>query len=81
MTSLKPIAAAVLLGALLAVCSAEAKDEPMKPSGAMQSVMDDSVKDFFETAASAGMFEVEAGKLASCGTTTAWPSGCRNPEA
>jgi len=64
MTSLKPVAAALLLGLLIAVGSAEAKDEPMKPSGALQAVMDDSVKDFFETAGSAGLFEIEAGKLA-----------------
>ena len=64
MTPLKPIAAALLLGLLLAVAGAEAKDEPMKPSGALQAVMDDSVKDFFETAGSAGLFEIEAGKLA-----------------
>ena len=35
MTPLKPIAAALLLGLLLAVASAEAKDEPMKPDGSM----------------------------------------------
>lgn len=64
MTSLKPAATALLLGLLIAVGSADAKDEPMKPSGALQAVMDDSVKDFFETAGSAGMFEIEAGKLA-----------------
>jgi putative membrane protein len=49
---------------LVAAGGAAAKDEPMKPSGALQAVMDDSVKDFFETAGSAGMFEIEAGKLA-----------------
>jgi putative membrane protein len=52
--------------ALLALCAgpAVAGDEPMKPSKVLQAVMDDSVKDFFETAASAGMLEIEAGRLA-----------------
>jgi putative membrane protein len=38
--------------------------EPMQPSGALQAVQSNEDKDFFETAASAGMFEIEAGKLA-----------------
>lgn len=61
MTLLKLFLTAFLLAA---AGGATAKDEPMKPSGALQAVMDDSVKDFFETAGSAGMFEIEAGKLA-----------------
>jgi putative membrane protein len=61
MTLLKLFLTALLL---VAANGAAAKDEPMKPSGALQAIMDDSVKDFFETAGSAGKFEVEAGKLA-----------------
>jgi putative membrane protein len=61
MTLLKLFATALLL---VATGGAAAADEPMKPSGALQAVMDDSVKDFFETAGSAGLFEIEAGKLA-----------------
>jgi putative membrane protein len=61
MTLLRPFVTALLL---VAAAGAAAKDEPMKPSGALQAVMDDSVKDFFETAGSAGLFEIEAGKLA-----------------
>ena len=61
MTLLKLFLTALLL---LAAGGAAAGEEPMKPSGVLQAVMDDSVKDFFETAGSAGMFEIEAGKLA-----------------
>lgn len=42
-----------------------AADDHMKPSRAAQAVMGDEEKDFFETAASANMLEVEAGKLAA----------------
>jgi putative membrane protein len=38
--------------------------EPMEPSGAAQALMSDSPKAFFETAASANMFEIEASKVA-----------------
>ncbi|HUS24049.1 MAG TPA: DUF4142 domain-containing protein [Candidatus Binatia bacterium] len=56
---------------LLAVtgCALAAKDkdkgfEPMEPSKTAEVVMSNDEKDFFETAASANMFEVAAGKLA-----------------
>jgi putative membrane protein len=59
-------AGALALG-LGALATAE---EPMKPSRAAQVLMNESVKDFFDTAGSAGQFEVEAGKLAqSLGTS------------
>lgn len=38
--------------------------EPMQPSGAAQALMSDSPKKFFETAASATLFEIEASKVA-----------------
>ncbi|HUR42202.1 MAG TPA: DUF4142 domain-containing protein [Verrucomicrobiae bacterium] len=41
-----------------------ADQDKMKPSGAMQMLMDDDAKDFFETAASANMLEIDASKLA-----------------
>jgi putative membrane protein len=43
----------------------EAKSDMMKPSKAMQAVMDDDTKGFFETAASANQFEIEASRIAS----------------
>jgi putative membrane protein len=61
-TPFTPVALATVFLALGP--AAGAADPPMKPSRALQAVMDDSVKDFFETAASAGQFEIEAGRLA-----------------
>jgi putative membrane protein len=57
----RPAAAALLALGLGALATAE---EPMQPSRTMQAVMDDDVKDFFETAGSAGIFEIAAGELA-----------------
>ena len=56
------IRAATLAAAALGAAAGAA--EPMKPSRAVQLIMDDGVRDFFETAGSAGLFEIEAGKLA-----------------
>jgi putative membrane protein len=41
-----------------------ATPEEMKPSGAMEAVMSDTPADFYESAASANQFEIEASKLA-----------------
>ena len=38
--------------------------DPMQPSGVVEAMLSNSDKAFFENAASAGMFEIEAGKLA-----------------
>ncbi|WP_341918207.1 DUF4142 domain-containing protein [Hydrocarboniphaga effusa] len=38
--------------------------EPMQPSGVLQAVLSNSEKDFFESAASSNMLEIEAAKLA-----------------
>jgi putative membrane protein len=65
-TLLTPLAIALLSFAV----AAGAADEPMKPSRALQALMDDSVRNFFETAASAGQFEIEAGKLAQAKGTS-----------
>ena len=45
-----------------AVRSADAA--PMQPSGAVEMVLSEDPADFYESAASANMFEIEAGKLA-----------------
>lgn len=42
-----------------------ADDGRMEPSKAMQAVMDDDVKDFFETAASSNQFEIDSSRLAA----------------
>lgn len=55
-------AAMVCLG--LGVAGAAPAQETMKPSTAMKVLMDDDAKDFFETAASSNMLEIEAAKLA-----------------
>jgi putative membrane protein len=66
--TLKSAAALACSSACFAACfaagSASAATEPMKPSGAMEAVMSNSEKDFFESAASSNMFEVQASKLA-----------------
>lgn len=62
--------AVALAGAIALPVLADEKTEPMKPSKVVQAVQSNDVKDFFETAASAGMFEVEAGKLAEQRGTT-----------
>ena len=41
------------------------QQEPMQPSRVLQLMMSNDPKDFFETAASANMLEIESGKLAS----------------
>lgn len=41
-----------------------AATEPMQPSGAMQALMSNSEKDFFESAASSNLFEIQASQLA-----------------
>lgn len=51
--------------ACIGLCSSAVyASEPMQPSGAMEAVMSNSDKAFFENAASAGMYEIQAGKLA-----------------
>lgn len=48
----------------LAYAQTESKTEPMKPSGVIEAVMSKELKDFYETAASANMLEIEASQLA-----------------
>jgi putative membrane protein len=61
MNMIKTAAAA----ACIALCASAAYAvEPMQPSGAIEAVLSNSDKAFFENAASAGKFEIEAGKLA-----------------
>src|SRR5206468_4047853 len=50
------------IGAALPVHAQEPM--PMKPSGAVEAVLSNDTKDFFETAASANMLELQASKLA-----------------
>lgn len=64
------VAGAALAIAVPAFAADKAKTEPMKPSKVIEAVQSNDVDDFFETAASAGMFEVEAGKLAEQRGTT-----------
>lgn len=52
----------VCLGAGLPLAASAA--EPMKPSGAMEALMSDDPADFYESAASANQFEIEASKVA-----------------
>lgn len=54
---------AIAVAAAVAPYAVQAQ-EPMKPSGAIEAVMPNSDKAFFENAASANMFEVESSKLA-----------------
>src|ERR1051326_4799853 len=54
----------VLSLAATCACVTASSQEPMKPSAAIEAIQFNDDKDFFETAASAGMLEVEAGKLA-----------------
>ena len=56
--------ALTLAGVALACGTALYAEEPMKPSGVAQALMSDSPEAFFETAASANMFEIESSKLA-----------------
>lgn len=67
MTRSIPAALALASGLALAApaFAQDAKDDAtMKPSRAMQAMMDDDAKDFFETAASANQFEIDSSKLA-----------------
>jgi len=55
---------AIVAAATVAPHAVHAADEPMKPSGAIEAVMPNSDKAFFENAASANQFEIAASKLA-----------------
>lgn len=48
-----------------------ADPEPMQPSGALEMVLSEDPKDFYESAASANMLEIEASKLAQTRSTDA----------
>lgn len=63
MKSIKTVVAVAAACIALTVASVHAA-EPMQPSGAIEAVLSNSDKAFFKNAASAGMFEIEAGKLA-----------------
>lgn len=58
------LTAAALIAAPTIAAADDKPAEPMKPSKIVQAVQSNDTKDFFETAASADMFEIEAGKLA-----------------
>ena len=63
---LSPFALAIALG-LSPIANAEdapREQDKMKPSRAVQLLLDDGNKDFFETAASANLFEIESSQLA-----------------
>lgn len=62
---LKALNAALLCMSASAMTLPALAAEPMEPSGVAQVVMSSDPKDFFETAASANMFEIEASKLAA----------------
>jgi len=62
-------ACALMTAAPPIVRSADA--EPMQPSGALEMVLSEEPKDFFETAASANMLEIEASKLAQTKSSNA----------
>lgn len=49
----------------VAFAPASFAEEPMKPSGAAQALLSDDAGNFFETAASTNMFELQASKLAA----------------
>ncbi len=53
-----------LAGLTACATSNTSNSEPMQPSKTIQALQSNSQHDFFETAASAGMLEIEAGKLA-----------------
>jgi len=57
------------VAAVIGMATAANAAEPMKPSGVAQVMMSTDEKDFFETAASANLFEIEAGKLAQTKAT------------
>jgi putative membrane protein len=61
---MKPINTAIAAACIAISATAVYAAEPMQPSGAIEAVMSNSDKSFFENAASAGMFEIEASKLA-----------------
>lgn len=61
---MKTFKTAVATAAVALVVSLAYAAEPMQPSGAVQAVLPNSDKAFFETAASAGSFEIQAAKLA-----------------
>lgn len=65
---MKKTSFASALALLLATTSPLYAAEPMKPSGVAQALMSDSPENFFENAASANMFEIEASKLALAST-------------
>lgn len=64
------LTAAALFAAPTIAAADDKPAEPMKPSKLVQAVQDNDVEDFFETAASADLFEIEAGKLGEQRGTT-----------
>lgn len=61
MKMMKPMVLALGLSSAFGVAVAQ---EPMKPSGVAEALMANDEKDFFETAASSNMFEIQASELA-----------------
>jgi putative membrane protein len=61
---MKSIKTAVAVACIAMSATVAYAAEPMQPSGAIEAVLSNSDKAFFENAASAGMFEIQAGKLA-----------------
>jgi putative membrane protein len=61
---MKTLTTLAIVAAAAAPYAVHAADAPMKPSGAIEAVMPNSDKAFFENAASANMFEIQSSKLA-----------------
>ena len=61
MTMMRPMVLALGLSSAFGGAVAQ---EPMKPSGVAEALMANDEKDFFETAASSNMFEIQASQLA-----------------
>ncbi len=59
-----PLLMTVSLCIAAAAAAVAATPEEMKPSGVIEAVMSDNPADFYESAASANQFEIEASKLA-----------------
>jgi len=58
------VAMAAILSPFANAADAQRPEKKMEPSRVMQVLLDDNAKDFFETAASANLFEIESSQLA-----------------
>jgi putative membrane protein len=71
MISLMCLSACALMAAAPPIVRAADAVKPMEPSGAVEMVLSEDPKDFYESAASANMLEIEASKLAETKSTDA----------